>query len=67
MDQPKQAKENVRSYIERRQIERRHDSRAPLHEPKQIRQEIGWDLVDRRQQDRREEKSFPSALCKEKK
>lgn len=54
MEPPKQAKEKVREYMERRQVERRQDARSPLHEPDQIRHEIGWDMVDRRQQhDRR--------------
>ena len=53
MEQPKQAKEKVREYMERRQIERRQNARSPLHEPDQIRHEIGWDLVERRQEDRR--------------
>jgi hypothetical protein len=54
MDQPKQAKEKVRGYIERRQIERRQNARSPLHDAQQIRQEVGWDQVERRQQQRRE-------------
>lgn len=54
MEQPKQAKERVREYMERRQAERRQNARMPLHDPEQIRQEIGWDLVERRQRDRRE-------------
>ncbi len=54
MEQPKQAKERVREYLERRQVERRQNSRSPLHDPEQIRKEIGWDLVERRQRDRRE-------------
>lgn len=53
MDQPEQAKEKVRQYLERRQVERRQDARAPLHDPEQIRREIGWDQVERRQGDRR--------------
>lgn len=53
MDQPKQAKVKVREYLERRQAERRRNARAPLHDPEQIRKEIGWDLVERRQKDRR--------------
>ncbi|WP_168798707.1 MULTISPECIES: hypothetical protein [Oxalobacteraceae] len=56
MEQPKQAKEKVREYLERRQIERRQNSRSPLHDPEQIRREIGWDLVERRQTDRRNKK-----------
>ncbi|HYD58860.1 MAG TPA: hypothetical protein VEC35_00800 [Noviherbaspirillum sp.] len=55
MEQPKQAKEKVREYMERRQSERRQNARSPLHDPEEIRREIGWDLVERRkQQDRRE-------------
>ena len=54
MEQPKQAKEKVREYMERRQVERRQNARSPLHDPEQIRQEIGWDMVERRRQpDRR--------------
>ena len=54
MEQPKQAKEKVREYMERRQVERRQNARSPLHGPDQIRNEIGWDMDDRRQnQDRR--------------
>ncbi len=55
MNQPKQAKEKVREYMERRQFERRQNARSPLHDPSQIRQEIGWDLVERRQRDRRDD------------
>jgi hypothetical protein len=54
MNQPKDAKEKAREYIERRCQERRENIRSPLHDPEQIRHEIGWDLVERRQQDRRE-------------
>lgn len=53
MNQPKQAKERVREYMERRQAERRQNARTPLHEPEEIRKEIGWDMVERRQTDRR--------------
>lgn len=53
MDQPKQAKEKVREYMERRQAERRQNARMPLHAPEEIRKEIGWDMVERRQNDRR--------------
>ncbi len=56
MTQPKEAKEKVREYMERRQIERRKNARAPLHDPDEIRREIGWDCVERRQRDRREGK-----------
>jgi hypothetical protein len=55
MEQPKQCKEKVREYMERRQAERRQSSRAPLHDPEQIRHEIGWDMVERRRQGRRSE------------
>lgn len=54
MNQPENAKERVREYMERRQAERRQNSRMPLHDPEQIRREIGWDLVERRQNDRRQ-------------
>jgi len=53
MDESKQGKENARKYMERRQTERRQNSRSPLHDPQQIRHEIGWDLMERRRQDRR--------------
>jgi len=54
MEQPQDAKKKVREYMERRQAERRQNSRSPLHDPEQIRHEIGWDMVERRQQgDRR--------------
>lgn len=53
MDQPEKAKEKVREYMERRQNERRQNARTPLHDPEQIRKEIGWDMVERRQNDRR--------------
>jgi len=54
MDQPKQGKEKAREYLERRQEERRQNARTPLHDPEQIRKELGWDLVERRRTDRRE-------------
>lgn len=54
MEQPKQAKEKVREYMERRQVERRQNARSPLHDPEEIRREIGWDLVERRQGERRD-------------
>jgi hypothetical protein len=54
MTQPKQAKQKAREYLERRQAERRQNARSPLHEPEQIRREIGWDLVERRKQNRRD-------------
>ena len=57
MEQPKQAKEKVREYLERRQAERRQNARMPLHDPEQIRKEIGWDLVERRQHERRDRRS----------
>lgn len=53
MDESRQTKENARKYMERRETERRRNARSPLHDPKQIQQEIGWDLVERRKQDRR--------------
>lgn len=53
MEQEKQAKERVREYLERRQAERRKDARSPLHDADEIRREIGWDQVERRQNDRR--------------
>lgn len=53
MNQPRDIKERVRQYMERRQQERRQDARTPLHDPQQIRQEIGWDCVERRKQERR--------------
>lgn len=53
MDQPERAKEKVREYMERRTTERRQNSRSPLHGPDQIRQEIGWNMVERRHHDRR--------------
>jgi len=53
MDQPSHPKQKVREYIERRQIERRKDNRAPLPAPEEIRKEIGWDCMERRKQDRR--------------
>jgi hypothetical protein len=54
MDQPKDAKEKVREYMERRQGERRQNVRAPLHGAEEIQREIGWDRVERRQGTRRE-------------
>lgn len=53
MEQEKQSKEKVREYLERRQEERRKNARAPLHDAEQIRKEIGWDQVERRQGQRR--------------
>lgn len=53
MDQPKQGKEKVREYMERREIERRQNARSPLHDPDEIRREIGWDMVERRRQEDR--------------
>lgn len=53
MQQPQDAKRKVREYMERRQAERRQNARSPLHDPEQIRHEIGWDMVERRQSDRR--------------
>jgi hypothetical protein len=54
MDQAKPSKEKVREYMERRKIERRDSSLRPIHEIEQIRRELGWDLVERRKEDRRE-------------
>jgi hypothetical protein len=54
MEQPKEAKEKVREYMERRQGERRQNARSPLHDAEEIRKEIGWDFVERRKGDRRE-------------
>ncbi|HEY8608614.1 MAG TPA: hypothetical protein VIM12_15985 [Noviherbaspirillum sp.] len=54
MEQEKEPKERAREYLERRQAERRKDARAPLHEAEQIRKEIGWDQVERRQVQRRQ-------------
>ena len=53
MDHAKPTKEKVREYMERRKIERRDDSRKPIHDIEQIRRELGWDLIERRKQDRR--------------
>lgn len=53
MSEPTSGKEKVREYLERRQNERRNNARSPLHDPEQIRREIGWDCVERRKQDRR--------------
>lgn len=39
--------------MERRQIERRQVERTPLHDLEQIREEVGWDCVERRKQERR--------------
>lgn len=54
INQPKDAKEKVREYLERRQSERRVNERTPLHGPEEIRREIGWDQIERRKNDRRE-------------
>lgn len=54
MDVTKPSKEKVREYMERRKIERRDNNRQPIHDIEQIRRELGWDLVDRRKEDRRE-------------
>jgi hypothetical protein len=53
MDVTKPSKEKVREYMERRKIERRDVNRKPIHDIEQIRKELGWDLVDRRKQNRR--------------
>jgi hypothetical protein len=54
MDQTSSTKEKVREYLKRRQAERRQGNLTPPHDPQQIRQEVGWDLVERRKQDRRQ-------------
>jgi len=54
MDVNKPSKEKVREYMERRKVERRDTNRKPIHDIEQIRRELGWDLVERRQEDRRE-------------
>jgi hypothetical protein len=56
MDDSNEAKQKAREYIERRCQERRENARSPLHDPEKIRQEIGWDLVERRQQQDRRHK-----------
>jgi len=53
MSDAKDVKERVREYLERRRSERRQNARSPLHEPEQIRKEIGWDQVERRNRTRR--------------
>jgi len=53
MNQPERAKEKVREYMERRQLERREDARTPLHDPELIRREIGWDHAERRMKHQR--------------
>jgi hypothetical protein len=54
MDVNKPSKEKVREYMERRKVERRDTDRKPIHDIEQIRRELGWDLVERRKEDRRE-------------
>jgi len=49
------SKEKVREYMERRQVERRNSVRSPIHDIEQIRKELGWDLVERRKDDRRKD------------
>lgn len=56
MSSQDEAKERVREYMERRQNERRQNSRSPLHEMEQIRREIGWDQQDQRKGERRKRK-----------
>jgi hypothetical protein len=56
MSSQDEAKERVREYMERRQHERRQNSRSPLHEMEQIRREIGWDQQDQRKEERRKRK-----------
>jgi len=53
MKQPKDVKERVREFLERRQTERRRNIHTPIPGPEQIRREIGWDQVERRRHDRR--------------
>jgi len=53
MSHHKDVKERVREYMERRQSERRQNARSPIPGPEQIRQEIGWGPVERRQRHRR--------------
>lgn len=40
INQPKDGKEKVREYMERRNAERRVNVRTPLHGPEEIRKEI---------------------------
>jgi hypothetical protein len=54
MDETNSTKEKVREYLKRRQAERRQGNFTPPHDPQQIRQEVGWDMVERRRQDRRQ-------------
>jgi hypothetical protein len=54
MDTNKPSKEKVREYMERRKNERRDANRSPIHDIEQIRRELGWDLVERRKEERRE-------------
>lgn len=54
INQPKDGKEKVREYMERRNAERRVNVRTPLHGPEEIRKEIGWDQVERRKNERRD-------------
>jgi hypothetical protein len=53
MNQPKDVKERVREFLERRQTERRRNIHSPIPGPEQIRREIGWDQGERRRHDRR--------------
>ena len=50
----KPTKEKVREYMERRRLERRDVNRQPLHDIEEIRRELGWDLIERRKQERRD-------------
>lgn len=54
MELNKPSKEKVREYMERRKIERRDVNRKPIHDIAEIRRELGWDLVERRKEERRE-------------
>lgn len=53
MNQSESKKEKIRKYIERRQAERRNGQRSQIEDIEQIRRELGWNLVDHRQRDRR--------------
>ena len=54
MDVNKPSKEKVREYMERRRIERRDVNRKPIHDIAEIRRELGWDLIERRKEERRD-------------
>jgi hypothetical protein len=55
METSRPTKEKVREYMERRRTERRDSARSPIHDIDQIRKELGWDLNDRRKDDRRKD------------